>query len=89
MCSYGNTSSRTGQVRTSPVQAVTRPPAGEDIDGGTRVRHDIATMLIMLVLDAKECSWHVFSCPMKMRLFLPPGLLQSYRVFPNIPSSLT
>lgn len=25
---------RTGQVTTSPVQAVTRPPAGEDVDRG-------------------------------------------------------
>lgn len=32
--SYGNASSRTGQVTTSPVRAVTRPPGGEDADGG-------------------------------------------------------
>lgn len=27
---------RTGQVTTGPVQASARPPAGEDVDRGTR-----------------------------------------------------
>lgn len=74
MCSYGNASSRTGQVTTSPVQAVTRPPAGEDIDGGmcgtVSVWHQKAAVLMMqtLVFDATDC--YEFSCLAKTRLFL-------------------
>lgn len=89
VCSYGNASRRTGQVTTSPVQAMTRPLAGEDIVGGTRgtvpVRHDIATVLIMqrLVLDASKC--YVFSCPVKTRWFLLPSPLQLYRVCKSQP----
>lgn len=71
-------------LTTGPVQASARPPAGEDVHRGTRatvpVRHDIATVLIMqrLVLDATEC--YVFSCPVKMQLFLLPSPLQLCRV---------